>query len=141
MGGAARHAGQSLAEFSLVIGLLLFIICGSCDAVQLALTTISVTEAASTAAHQAALIGGDDGPEGTVVQTARAVLATGITTRFGQATVQVVCQTPCQRYQPITVTVVFEDARWFPIISPTLRVERQAVRAAEKDQSVPLSLP
>ena len=50
-----------------------------------------------------------------VVQTARAVLATGITTRFGQATVQVVCQTPCQRYQPITVTVVFEDARWFPL--------------------------
>lgn len=136
----ARRRGQSLAEFSLVIGLLMFIVCGACDAFQLAMATLSVTEAASAAAHQAAIIGGDDGPAGTVVQVARDVLANGITTHSGQVSVQVVCLEPCQRYQPITVTVTFEDSRWFPIFSQTLRVERQAVRASEQDQSATLSL-
>lgn len=136
----ARQRGQSLAEFSLVIGLLMFIVCGACDAFQLAMATLSVTEAASAAAHQAAIIGGDDGPAGTVVQVARDVLANGLTTHSGQVSVQVVCLEPCQRYQPITVTVTFEDTRWFPIFSQTLRVERQAVRASEQDQSATLSL-
>lgn len=136
----ARRRGQSLAEFSLVIGLLMFIVCGACDAFQLAMATLSVTEAASAAAHQAAIIGGDDGPAGTVVQVARDVLANGLTTHSGQVSVQVVCLEPCQRYQPITVTVTFEDTRWFPIFSQTLRVERQAVRASEQDQSATLSL-
>lgn len=136
----SRRRGQSLAEFSLVIGLLMFIVCGACDAFQLAMATLSVTEAASAAAHQAAIIGGDDGPAGTVVQVARDVLANGLTTHSGQVSVQVVCLEPCQRYQPITVTVTFEDTRWFPIFSQTLRVERQAVRASEQDQSATLSL-
>lgn len=136
----ARHPGQSLAEFSLVVGLLMFIVCGACDAFQLAMTTLSVTEAASAAAHQAALIGGDDGPDGSIVQVARAVMANGLTTRDGQIAVQVSCLEPCQRYQPITVAVTFEDTRWFPIFSRTLRIERQAVRASEKDQSATLSL-
>lgn len=136
----SRRRGQSLAEFSLVIGLLMFIVCGACDAFQLAMATLSVTEAASAAAHQAAIIGGDDGPAGTVVQVARDVLANGLTTHSGQVSVQVVCLEPCQRYQPITVTVTFEDSRWFPIFSQTLRVERQAVRASEQDQSATLSL-
>ncbi len=136
----ARRRGQSLAEFSLVIGLLMFIVCGACDAFQLAMATLSVTEAASAAAHQAAIIGGDDGPAGTVVQVARDVLANGLTTHSGQVSVQVVCLEPCQRYQPITVTVTFEDTCWFPIFSQTLRVERQAVRASEQDQSATLSL-
>lgn len=136
----ARRRGQSLAEFSLVIGLLMFIVCGACNAFQLAMATLSVTEAASAAAHQAAIIGGDDGPAGTVVQVARDVLANGLTTHSGQVSVRVVCLEPCQRYQPITVTVTFEDSRWFPIFSQTLRVERQAVRASEQDQSATLSL-
>lgn len=139
-GMPARRRGQSLAEFSLVIGLLMFIVCGACDAFQLAMATLSVTEAASAAAHQAAIIGGDDGPAGTVVQVARDVLANGLTTHGGQVSVRVVCLEPCQRYQPITVTVTFEDTRWFPIFSQTLRVERQAVRASEQDQSATLSL-
>jgi Flp pilus assembly protein TadG len=133
--------GQSLAEFSLVIGLLMLIVCGACDAVQLAMTVLSVTEAASEAAHQAALLGGDDGPNGSIEQIARSVLTDGVTTRTGQVSVQVTCAAPCQRYQPITVTVTYDDTRWFPIVSQTLHVERQAVRASEKDQSVPLSLP
>lgn len=83
-GMPARRRGQSLAEFSLVIGLLMFIVCGACDAFQLAMATLSVTEAASAAAHQAAIIGGDDGPAGTVVQVARDVLANGLTTHSGQ---------------------------------------------------------
>ena len=139
-GMPARRRGQSLAEFSLVIGLLMFIVCGACDAFQLAMATLSVTEAASAAAHQAAIVGGDDGPAGTVVQVARDVLANGLTTHSGQVSVRVVCLEPCQRYQPITVTVTFEDSRWFPIFSQTLRVERQAVRASEQDQSATLSL-
>ena len=120
--------------------LLMFIVCEACDAFQLAMATLSVTEAASAAAHQAAIVGGDDGPAGTVVQVARDVLANGLTTHSGQVSVRVVCLEPCQRYQPITVTVTFEDSRWFPIFSQTLRVERQAVRASEQDQSATLSL-
>jgi hypothetical protein len=55
--------------------------------------------------------------------------------------VSVQCEEPCQRYQPIHVRVRFEDARWFPIFSARLQIEREAVRASEKDRSATLSLP
>ena len=141
-GQLAKHSGgQSLVEFALVIGLLLFIVCAAFDAFQVVMTQATVAEAASAAAHQAALLGGDDGPDGTVEQVAQMVLASGLTTRHGSATVLVLCEEPCQRYQPILVRVQFDDARWFPIFSARLRVERQAVRASEKDRSTTLSLP
>jgi hypothetical protein len=133
--------GQSLVEFALVIGLLMFIVCTAFDAFQMVMTQATVAEAASAAAHQAALLGGDDGPEGTIVEAARMVLASGLTTQHGSATVSVLCEEPCQRYQPIHVRVRFEDARWFPIFSAHLQIEREAVRASEKDRSATLSLP
>lgn len=137
-----RHTGgQSLVEFALVIGLLLFIVCAAFDAFQVVMTQATVADAASAAAHQAALIGGDDGPDGAVVHAAQAVLASGLTTQHGTTTVSVWCEPPCQRYQPIHVRVQFTDARWFPIMSDRLLVERQAVRASEMDRSTTLSLP
>lgn len=139
---AARHTdGQSLVEFALVISLLLFIVCAAFDAFQVVLTQVTVADAASAAAHQAALLGGDDGPGGLVEQAARRVIADGITTGSGNAVVSVRCAEPCQRYQAITVQVRFEDVRWFPIFSSRLQIEREAVRASEKDRSTTLSLP
>lgn len=136
-----RTGGQSLVEFALVIGLLLFIVCAAFDAFQVVLTQATVADAASAAAHQAALLGGDDGPGGMVEQAAQRVLAGGLTTGSGDAVVSVRCEEPCQRYQPIHVRVRFEDARWFPIFSARLQIEREAVRASEKDRSATLSLP
>jgi hypothetical protein len=133
--------GQSLVEFALVIGLLLFIVCAAFDAFQVVLKQAAVADAASAAAHQAALLGGDDGPGGMVEQASRRVLAGGLTTGSGDVIVSVQCEEPCQRYQPIHVRVRFEDARWFPIFSARLQIEREAVRASEKDRSATLSLP
>lgn len=136
-----RTGGQSLVEFALVIGLLLFIVCAAFDAFQVVLTQATVADAASVAAHQAALLGGDDGPGGMVEQAAQRVLAGGLTTDSGVAVVSVRCEDLCQRYQPIHVRVRFEDARWFPIFSARLQIEREAVRTSEKDRSATLSLP
>lgn len=136
-----RTGGQSLVEFALVIGLLLFIVCAAFDAFQVVLTQATVADAASAAAHQAALLGGDDGPGGMVEQAAQRVLSGGLTTGSGDVVVSVQCEEPCQRYQPIHVRVRFEDARWFPIFSARLQIEREAVRASEKDRSATLSLP
>ncbi|HMQ29614.1 MAG TPA: TadE/TadG family type IV pilus assembly protein [Chloroflexaceae bacterium] len=136
-----RTSGQSLVEFALVIGLLLFIVCAAFDAFQVVLTQATVADAASAAAHQAALLGGDDGPGGMVEHAAQRVLAGGLTTGSGDAVVSVRCEEPCQRYQPIHVRVRFEDARWFPIFSARMLIEREAVRASEKDRSATFSLP
>lgn len=135
------HVGQSLVEFAIAVGLLMFIICASFDAFQVVMTQTTVMDAARAAAHQAALLGGDDGPNGSVAAAATSVLASGLTTQRGDVTVLVQCDGPCQRYMPILVRVRYDDARWFPIFSDRLRVEQQAIRASEKDQSAPQSRP
>ncbi len=128
--------GQALVEMTLALGVLILLIFGSICAVQWAMASYSVTQAARAAAHQAALLGGDDGPQGTVVAAARQALAGGIGMRSERATVVVTCATtPCRRYTLITVRVRYEDGFWAPI-GPfsELRTEATATRAAERDQ-------
>jgi hypothetical protein len=71
------------------------------------------------AAHQAALIGGPDRqngswgdgarPSGTVADTARIILDSGMVTNSSNATVSVACaRTLCRRYDLITVRITYD---------------------------------
>jgi Flp pilus assembly protein TadG len=128
--------GQGMVEMALTLMVLLLLIFGAICAFQIIMTRYTVTQAARAAAHQAALVGGDDGANGSVRGIATTVLDSGLTTRSQQAQITVQCATqPCRRYQMITVRIRYEDELWAPI-GPFTRVEAdvQATRAAEKDQ-------
>src|SRR6266511_4909389 len=84
------------------------------------------SQAVRAAAHQAALIGGPDGQNGswgdgahpsvTVAATARVILDSGMVTNSRMATITVMCaRKPCRRYDPITVRITYQDAIWAPI--------------------------
>src|SRR6266545_6752660 len=76
--------GQAMVEMAIVIGILLLVILGGLDVLQIQMTQYTVSQAVRAAAHQAALIGGPDGqngswgdgarPSGTVADTARVIL-------------------------------------------------------------------
>jgi Flp pilus assembly protein TadG len=136
-------------ELAIVLPVLLLLVFGSVDAVQIAMANYTVNAAARLAANQAALIGGPDGntgaaplalptASGTVAQAVRAALDGGMATRstHAGATLTVTCATsPCQRYQPITVTVVYADAVWAPI-GPfrSFAARATATRSSEQDR-------
>lgn len=140
------HApGQAMVEMALVLVVLLAIIVGGIDALQMLLTHYTVSQAVRAAAHQAALVGGPDGtngtwgagthPSGTVAETARLILDSGMITSASKATISVSCaHTPCRRYDPITVRLAYQDTVWVPI-GPFKLVEPNlsATRLAEKD--------
>src|SRR5437868_15056781 len=79
-----RARGQALVEMALAMGVLLLFLLGGLDCLQLLMTNYTVSQAVRAAAHQAALIGGPDGqngswgalphPSGTVAETARVIL-------------------------------------------------------------------
>ena len=139
--------GQAMVELALVIGIVLFVILGGIDLLQLAMTQYTVSQAVRAAAHQAALVGGPDGangswgaasqpPTGTVAQTARTVLDSGMVTDAAKATITVTCaQTPCRRYDLITVRIQYRDGIFapFPGLLTDARADLSATRAAEKD--------
>jgi hypothetical protein len=131
-----------MIEFALVLGVLLLLILGAIDGLQILMTNYTVSQAVRAAAHQAALIGGPDGSSGniaksggTVAETARLVLDSGMATQADKAWITVACPTPCRRYSPITVTIQYHDDIWAPI-GPfdTVQVQLSTTRAAEKDQ-------
>ena len=116
----SRRLGQAMIEMALVLGVLLAIIVGGIDALQMLLTNYTVSQAVRAAAHQAALIGGPDGPNGTwgagthpsgtVAESARLILDSGMVTSASKATITVLCaHTPCRRYDPITVRLAYQD--------------------------------
>ena len=123
-----RRRGQSLVELAIVLPVLVLLVFGSIAAIQIAMANYTVTAAARAAANQAALIGGADGTTGstavavptatgTIAQIVRSTLDGGMGTRSTNtgATITVTCaSTPCKRYQPITVTLVYTDAVWVP---------------------------
>jgi hypothetical protein len=130
---------------ALVLGVLLLVILGGLDGLQIVMTQYTVSQAVRAAAHQAALVGGPDGPNGawgsgarptgTVAETARLILDSGMVTDSGKATIMVSCpRTPCRRYDPITVRITYQDAAWAPI-GPfqAARADLSATRLAEKD--------
>lgn len=143
-----RAGGQAMVEMAIVIGVLLLVILGGLDCLQLAMTNYTVSQAVRAAAHQAALIGGPDGQNGgwgpaaspkasgTVAQTARTILDSGMVTDATKATISVSCAHPCRRYSAITVRITYAEAVWapFPGVFTTINVSQSATRAAEKDQ-------
>ena len=130
---------------ALVIGMLMLVILGGLDGLQIMMTQYTVSQAVRAAAHQAALIGGPDGqngtwgngthPSGTVASTARLILDSGMVTDATRATITVSCaRTPCRRYDPITVRITYQDAVWAPLGPFQLaRAVVRATRLAEKD--------
>jgi hypothetical protein len=140
-----RLRGQAMVEMALVIGILLLVILGGADALQIMMTQYTVSQAVRAAAHQAALIGGPDGasgawgdgahPSGTVADTARLVLDSGMVTDSSKAAITVSCaRTPCRRYDAITARITYQDAIWAPLGPFQLaKADLSATRLAEKD--------
>lgn len=140
--------GQAMVEMALVLVILLAVMLGGIDGLQIMMTQYTVAQAARAAAHQAALIGGPDGENGgwddkagpaasgTVAETARVILDSGMLTSAARAMITVTCETsPCRRYSPITVRITYQDEIWVPIGAfRSVRADLSATRAAEQDQ-------
>jgi Flp pilus assembly protein TadG len=138
--------GQAMVEMAIVLGVLLLVILGGLDCLQLLMTNYTVSQAVRASAHQAALLGGPDGsngswgnttkPTGTVAETARVILDSGMATDSRKATITVSCaRTPCRRYDPITVRITYREAVWapFPGVFAEATADLSATRLAEKD--------
>lgn len=138
--------GQALVEMALALGFILLTILGGLDLLQIAMTQYTVSQAVRASAHQAALIGGPDGangswgdgghPTGTIAETARTILDSGMVTDATRATITVTCaRTPCRRYDPITVRIQYRDSVWapFPGLLTDVHPDLSATRASEKD--------
>lgn len=139
-----RKPGQTLIEFALIIGVLLFLIFGGMNVVQYLWTADNVQRAARAAAFAAALDGkptgvqnaavGLDTASGTVADAARSVLLQGVIARPQQATIQGTCPQGCARYKPITLTVTYATPYWAPIaMFQTLRMQVTVSTVAERD--------
>jgi hypothetical protein len=101
---------------------------------QFLLANYAVSQSVRAAAHQAAIYGGDTER---AVDTANVVLDTNIGTVSDRATVQASCaNTPCRRYDPVTVQVTYQDAYWTPVVPgmTSFTIQAQAVRASERDE-------
>ena len=138
--------GQAMVEMAIVIGVLLLVILGGLDCLQLLMTNYTVSQAVRASAHQAALLGGLDGssgswgnatkPTGTVAETARVILDSGMATDAHKAMITVTCaRTPCRRYDPITVRITYREAVWAPCpgVFTEATADLSATRLAEKD--------
>jgi hypothetical protein len=130
-----RATAQSLVELALALGVVVLLLFGLIDAIQIVLVKTTLQHAAEAGANQAALIGGEDaGPNGRVARMARLVLDSGVLTRDGIATVNVACADPCRRYSAVTVTVRYEGRVFLPI-GPfdAFAFSAAATRASEQD--------
>lgn len=146
-----RRQGQSLVELAIMLPVLIFLIFAAFAGFQVIATHYTVAQATRAAVNQAALIGGPDGntsanpvalegATGTIATAVRQALDTGMTTRGTnpQATIRITCATsPCRRYQPITVTIVYPDRVWVPI-GPwsAFTATSSATRTSEQDGQV-----
>ncbi len=129
-----QHA-QALVELALMLPVLIMLIFGTICVMQLLLTQMVVFQAARIAVHQAALVGGDDGPNGTVRSYAANVLNNSIGTRADRAFITITCSTrPCRRYSLITVQIRYNDTFWVPIEPfASLSLRSSLVRIVERD--------
>lgn len=127
-----RQPAQAVVEMALALPILLMLIMGLVGIGQVLLANYTVSQAARAAAHQAALAGGD---AGAAERAAEQVLDSGVGTSADRAEVSVSCpRSPCRRYDPVTVSVVYSDELWTP--APFLErfhVAARATRAAERD--------
>ncbi len=127
-----RRPGQSLVELALTLLILLTLIFGGIDGIQIAMAHYAVGQAARAAAHQAAL---DGGPSPATDAVARLILDRSMSTSASRATITTTCATPCQRFSPVTVEITYRDAVWAPLWpgGSTFTVQKAATRATEKD--------
>lgn len=126
-----RTPGQALIEFLLVIPILLLLLFGLIDVGQTLLANYTVNQAARSAAHVAAIGGGD---EAAATQTVRDVISGGVGMSSARAVVRVTCpHAPCRRYDPITVTIDYTDAFWTPVLAASFSVHAAATRSSERD--------
>jgi Flp pilus assembly protein TadG len=139
----SRARGQSLVEFAIMFPILVLLIFGAVDATQILMANYTVQQAARVAAHQAALIGGPDGSNGslasatgTIAEQARIVLESAVVTRVDKATITVTCADPCRRYSAVTVSIEYVDDVWAPI-GPfsNFKATASATRATEQDNT------
>jgi Flp pilus assembly protein TadG len=139
--------GQAMVEMALVLAILLLLILGGIDGLQILMTQYTVNQAVRASAHQAALIGGPDGANGslktsgahatgTIADTARTILNSGMVTSANNAAITVACaRNPCRRYDSITVQITYQAGIWAPIGPFKLvTADLKATRLAEKDR-------
>lgn len=129
---SARARGQAIVELVIALGVLLTLILGMIGIGQILLANYTVSQAARAAAHQAAIDGGN--PEAALA-AARNVIDGGVGTQSETAEVEVRCQAPCRRYDPVTVSVVYRGELWVPMppMFTDFTVRASATRAAERD--------
>lgn len=129
-----RRRGQAMVELTLVIGLFLLLILGLVNVGQILLVNYTVSQAVRAAAHQAAIEGGT---EAEAKEAAAQVLDAGVGTRASEAEVTVACDnSPCRRYDPVTVTVTYRGSFWAPLppLFTNFGARAVATRASERDQ-------
>jgi hypothetical protein len=144
-----RRPGQAMTELSMVLMILLLLVFGAISTLQILMAHYTVAQATRAAAHQAALLGGPDGPGGNlaaapgrVAEAARLILDGGFGTSAAKATIDITCHdtaghvlASCRRYDAITVHIHYEDELWAPIgVLDRVRADMRATRAAEQDQ-------
>ncbi len=129
----ARSPGQALIEFTLVLGLLLLLVLGLISVGQILLANYTLSQAVRAAAHQAAIAGGD---AEAAQQAARSAIEGGLGVDYAGAEVTVSCATPCRRYDPVTVSIVYRGEFWAPLppLFTEFTVRAAATRAAERDR-------
>ncbi len=127
-----QRPGQSLVELALSLLILLGIIFGGLDGIQIMMAHYAVGQAARAAAHQAAL---DGGPSPAVDAVARLILDTSMSTRSSNATIVTTCSQPCDRFSPVTVEITYHDEVWAPLWpgGSTFTVRKATTRTTEKD--------
>jgi hypothetical protein len=124
--------GQSLVEMVLSLLILLLLIFGGMDGIQIMMAHYAVGQAARAAAHQAAL---DGGPSPAVDAVARLILDTSMSTRSSNATIATTCAQPCDRFSAVTVEITYRDEVWAPLWpgGSIFTVRKATTRTTEKD--------
>lgn len=142
-----RREGQALIETAIALSIILMVVIGGLNALQAIGSHYAVGQAVRSAAHVAALRGSSDGlPDGEtslatapgqVAEAARLTLQGTPFVDAGKAYIRVTCASdPCRRFDPITVTIRYEDETWapFPLLD-RIAIQRSATRIAEQDSS------
>jgi Flp pilus assembly protein TadG len=117
----------------MVLPLMLLLLLGLVGVGQVLLANYTVNQAARVGAHQGALAGGMTTAASSAAED---VINSGVGTDASGASIAVSCtRTPCRRYDPITVQVLYSGDLWVPVpgLMDRFTVQAEATRAAERD--------
>ncbi|MGB9754886.1 TadE/TadG family type IV pilus assembly protein [Roseiflexus castenholzii] len=144
----AHAQGQALIEMAIALSLILMVVIGGLNALQAIGCHYAVGQAVRSAVHVAAVRGSSDGvpmhgehslatAPGQVAEAARLTLQGSPFVDVTKARIRVTCASdPCRRFDPITVTIRYEEETWapFPLLD-RIAIQRSATRIAEQDSS------